>query len=283
MLFLIIPVLGATTLSGVKLMGNYSSGETITFPMTLSTSPSDPPITYQITAMDFGNTNNGGYIEEPYKTSNVYSATPYIKLDKNEITINPGTSETVTATIKIPSSHGGLYSLINIHPKVKITNGTSVVTSMNVPVMITIKNTTLTKTGIITNITIDSSNTISTVFTNTGNTHCYNVKNVIGVNVSGKEKYLSTPPMITAIVPGGTVIFSQQLNETLSSNQITSYIIEGEQVIAIEKTIITLQKPPVQQIPTTIPTTVQKSPLGIMIIILSIISIIYLKTTTSFK
>lgn len=277
MLFLITPTLGATTLSGVKLMGNYTSNDTISFPMKLSTSSSDSQITYQLSVMDFGNSPNGGYIAlEPENRS--YSAQPYISLDKSEVTILPGQSETIIATIKLQSSSGGLYSLINIHPKVTSSNGTSVVTAMNIPIMITINNNSQIKTGEITKISIDPSNTISTTFTNTGNTHYYNAKNIIGINISGKEEYISTKPLITAIVPGGTVIFSQHINGSLSSGIITSYIItDDDKVLAINTTTLNLSNSPqitLQQTP--IKTSTTKSPISIEIIIISLISLIFL-------
>lgn len=283
-LCLIAPVMGATTLNGVKLMGNYTTNETIIFPMKLSTSSSDPNITYQITVLGFGNNAAGSYIGiKPDQDISPYSARPYITLDKSEVTITPGKSEIVTATIKTPTSAlGGLYALINIHPKITNSNGTTVVTAMNVPVMITITNNTLIRTGEITKIVIDPPNTVSTTFTNTGNIHYYNVRNIIGIN----NEYLSTNPLITAIIPGETVIFSQHMNKSLNTGTyiITSYIIaEDEFVIAVNKTTFDFTKLPVTTIPVTSLPTVKKSPVGIEIIIISIITVFYLMKTTSFK
>jgi len=287
LIFLITPVLGATTLSGVKLMGNYTTNETIIFPMKLSTSPSDSNITYQITVLGFGNNAAGGYIGiEPNLDISPHSARPYITLDKSEVTITPGGSKIITATVKTPASTlGGLYALINIRPKITGSNGTTVITAMNIPVMITITNNTLIRTGEVTKIIIDPSNTISTTFTNTGNTHYYNVRNIIGIN----NDYFSTKPLITAIIPGETVIFSQHLNKSPETGTyiITSYIVaEDESVITVNKTTFNFTKLPVTTIPITNLSkspTIKKSPLGIEIIIISIITAILFTTSFNYR
>jgi hypothetical protein len=284
LIFLITPVLGATTLSGVKLMGNYTAGQTITFPMTLSTASSDNPITYQITIMDFKNTIDGSYLaSEP--TNNPHSASPYIALDHSEMTIAPGESKTITAVIKIPeSATGGLYSLINIHPIVTGSTGTTITTAMNVPIMITVSNTDLQKTGEITDLIINPSDTIITTFTNTGNTHYYNVKNIIKVGTSEKEESFSTEPLITAIIPGGTVIFTQHLNTSLSGT-INSYVVSEDGttlgvnsiivVTPIETQIpIAIQTP--EKLETVTPVPTPTAPVGIEISIISLISVIFL-------
>jgi hypothetical protein len=247
--------------------------------MKLSTSPTDPNITYQIKVLGFGNNAAGGYIEkQPEQDTSVNSARPYITLDKSEVTITPGKSETITATIKTPvSAVGGLYALINIHPKMSQTsNGTSVVTAMNVPIMITITNTELLKIG---NVDIDTSNfpVVNTFFTNTGNTHYYGIKNIIGINnATSKAEYISTSPLITAIVPRETVKLSQHINKSLDAGiyTITSYIIaEDGSVIAINETTVT--KPLVTPI-TNISTSSTQSSLGIEILIISIIGAIFI-------
>jgi len=108
----------------------------------------------------------------------MYTASPFIMLDKTAVHLAPGGKEVVTATMQVPSSGtGGRYALIHIRPKPVATGaGASFTTAMNVPVMITLKGTQLTETGAIESVHAGDAVPgtpvgIITVFTNTGNHH----------------------------------------------------------------------------------------------------------------
>jgi hypothetical protein len=268
----ITPVMASMTLTGVKFMENAAPNTTVTFPMTLSLSPNDTATTYQITVFGFNNTPEGNYIgiNPPLDTS-VYSARPFLTLDADNVTVKPGESKTVTATLKVPeTATGGLYALINIHPRSSdITSGTSVVTAMNVPVMITITNTSQVKNGRIDKIETDTHGNFTTYITNTGNIHYYGISNTISiVNESGAQVAQSTSEsLITAVVPGGSVKISQHMTLNLPSGtyKANAYMIDSN------KTVIATGTVPfaITKIPT--PTTTKKSPVGIELIIASII------------
>jgi len=231
-IFLIAPVTASVTLSGVKYMADVAPGATITFPMTLSLSPTDPAADYELSVLGFGNNEAGSYIGiDPAQDTSSYSARPFITLDRTEVHIDPGKPEVVTASIAVPQSgNGGLYALINIHPKpVAATGaGTTVVTAINVPIMITLTGTPIVETGTIESVTIgkvvpEKPVGVTTVFTSTGNHHYYGAKNEIAVEDStGKEiARVATAPLVTAIVPGGKINFTQQITSSLSPGTYT--------------------------------------------------------------
>jgi len=123
-----------------------------------------------------------------------------------------GGKEVITATIQVPASgSGGLYALITIHPKQATTTGAgpSFTTAMNVPVMITLKDTQLTEAGTIKSIGVSDAVPgkpveITTVLTNTGNHHFYGAfVNVTVTDPSGNMvATASTNPSIFALIPG---------------------------------------------------------------------------------
>jgi hypothetical protein len=305
-LIAIAPVMGAMTLSGVKYMADVTPGTTVTFPMMLSTAPSDAAADYEITVLGFGNAPNGNYLGiDPIQDTGPYTARPFITLDKTTVHITPGGKEVVTATINVPASgNGGRYALINIHPKQVTSAGTgpSITTAINVPVMITLIGTQITETGTIESISADNAVTgqpftITTVFTNTGNHHYYNTRNEIVVTDSSKKEVAraSTDPSITAIVPGGKVNFTQQITTSMSPDTytVTSQVFSVNGTVLATKTAsFTVSTPSAVQTPTTSNTkapgtiapsgvtvtpeskTTTKSPLSIPIIVLALTVIV---------
>jgi len=290
----IIPVSATITLSGVKFMANVTPGESITYPMTLSATNTTITTTYEFTVLGFGNNADGNYVGiDPSFDINLNSARQYITLDKPEITIAPNSAETVTMTVAVPKNiNGGLYALINIHRKEGglAPTGSSVTTAMNVPVMLTITGNQINETGSITNINLDESNIITgyitTRFINTGNHHYYNAQNKITVIDSKNVQTFTgtTNPLITAIIPGQTINFTQALTTTPGIYTIISTVSINNITLATNSSIITITESPtkvtipIETIVTKVPTKetpipTQTSPIGIDVIILLIIGV----------
>lgn len=247
----IIPASATITLSGVKLMTDVAPGGTINYPMTLSASNTDAAVDYEFTVLGFGNSADGSYIGiDPAIDTSPNSARPYITLDRSAVTIQPGGSEVVTATVTVPTTAvGGLYALINIHPKPVAATGASanVVTAMNVPVMLTVTGTELIETGTIDSISADRYN-VATVFTNTGNHHYYGLKNAVTVAESaGTPVFTSTTePVITAIIPGGSITFVQPVDPNVLEGdyQVTSIVSSSNPAdLATDTTQLALTSP----------------------------------------
>jgi len=212
---LCISSVSAIGVMGAKYMNSIAPGKTDVHNITISLSADDKATDVQIDVLGFGQTPRQNYITlEPAEDLSPYSARTFITLSQSTVHLEPGKSQTVTATIKVPQDvgSGGRYALISVHGAAKI--GEFIATGVTIPVIITVSGTTPTVTGSIE--TVDMGKvilgqpiTITTTLKNTGNYHYYNTKNNITIkDVNGNLVCdYSTNPSIFAIIPGNTVIY----------------------------------------------------------------------------
>lgn len=227
----VMPVSASLQVSGtVKYMENVAPGSTVTFPVIVSIGDSDPASDYNVTVLGFGNDPQGDYVALP-GDSGIQDARPYLFLDKTALHIEPRISQMVTATLTVPEKFdGGMYALINIRQAQATENGTGISTAINIPVMVTVAGSKIRDAGKIDQIQIEQSGnqvTVTTEFTNTGNHHYYGVKNLI--EISGSNGMMVgthvSDPLVTAVVPGGMVNITQQVNVTLPGTYtVRSYV-----------------------------------------------------------
>jgi hypothetical protein len=225
------PSMAALNLAGTKFMEDVAPGQTVSFPMILSTASSDSPADLEISVLGFGNGPDGRYQGlDPAQDTTPYSARSYITLDKYAVQIAPGGKETVTATIAVPANagSGGRYALINIHTKPLGGGAVALVTAINVPIMITLKGAPVTETGTIESVNVGEiiqgkPLTVTTAFTNSGNHHYYGIKNEVTVSDSSGRVLAQgvTSPLATAVVPGGKPNFVNVLNTNLDPGTYT--------------------------------------------------------------
>jgi hypothetical protein len=195
------------SVSGAKLVATASPGDIFTHQITVSIGSSDPPtdITLQVSPM-------AQYPDgTPRQSSDAgpYSASGFITLDKDSFHLDPGGSQTVTATISIPKDvgDGGRYALITVATSPPAGSTLSVITAVNVPIYITIKDSHLTHQGTINNISTDVSNNqaiaVVSVFENTGN-HDFKVKNNLTLvdNQGQTVATANTSLSLWTIIPG---------------------------------------------------------------------------------
>jgi hypothetical protein len=181
------------TVVGAKLDVTVSPGQTVTHKMTVSLAPGDPPMDIRVEVRDWG----------------IYSAKNYIAIDKTSFHLEPGGSQNVTATINIPANagDGGRYAIIGIAqtpvPGVAIQS----LVAVDVPILLTIKDSRLVHSGKIKEITCDKVVSaqpvvIRVTFENTGNHH-YGVKAELTVS-DASQKVLDTisiPLTLSTIKP----------------------------------------------------------------------------------
>ena len=228
--FISVPA-GAVTLMNGKFMENVVPGTTIVYPITLAIDPSQPTTVYDISVLGFENDLAGNYIGiDPSQDTGPYTARPFITMDNTSVTLNPGESANIQATIHVPASgNGGRYALIRMSPRSATPVGQgSVSISATAVVMITLDGTQITETGTIDNVTTGTlvpnvPLSVTTVFTNTGNHHYYGASNQIEVkDNAGNIIFNGTSiPLNTAIVPGGTIGFTQTISNGLSAGTYT--------------------------------------------------------------
>jgi len=192
--------------SGASLVTDVSPGEVVTHTITVSAGAA-----CDITVKTGGiaQTPDGGYILlDAGLDTGPYCALRFITVDKESLHLEPGSPGEITATIKIPENvrDGGIYALINLNTRPDSSSSVGVVTAVNIPVFLTLKNSRLDHTGTITGIstgTITSGSPVEirTAFQNTGNHH-YKIRGEVTV-VSAQGEILDT--LFTELTPNSVI------------------------------------------------------------------------------
>jgi hypothetical protein len=241
------PVSGVKVI-GSKYMSSLAPGDTAVHTMTVSSSSTDPPMDMSVDVLGFGQTLQKSYTSLlPEKDTSPFSARNFIALSSSSFHLNPGESKVITATIAVPDSvgDGGRYALVTIHNAPVGNGSTAIVTSISVPVMITIAKSNLIQTGTISGVTVGDivpgqPIRFTTTLKNTGNVHYYNTQNVINITDStGKEvASVATDPSSSAIIPTYTVNYDASLTTPLppGSYTATSKVILQDSTVLDTKT-----------------------------------------------
>jgi hypothetical protein len=196
------------TVQGAILAADVSPGQNLTHKMTVSIGTGDPATEITVRVGHFGQSLSGSseLLETAGNTD--LSARDFITLDKESFPLEPGGSEVVTATIQVPLDvgSGGRYALINISTGAAGGGGVGMIVAVNVPILLTVKNTTLTRQGEITGLDMEAAGEqtfdISTIFHNTGNYH-FKVNGEITISNSQWQTLgnISVPLASTSIIP----------------------------------------------------------------------------------
>ena len=181
---LLIPRLVSADSTGLvvtnaAIVDTVSPGQVITQTMAISIGSSDPATDISISVDGVAQSLTGGYIllNADADTSQ-NTARPFVTVNPTSFHLDPGQSQKITATINVPQNvgDGGYFAIIKVANPPVVTSGSNVaiVTSVSIPVYLTIKDTQLIQTGKITGITnADITNgqpiNITTIFQNTGN------------------------------------------------------------------------------------------------------------------
>jgi hypothetical protein len=196
------------TVQGAIFTANVSPGQNLTHKMTVSIGTADPATEITVRVGHFGQTLSGAYELLETAENTDLSARDFITLDKESFHLEPGGSEVVTATIQVPPDvgAGGRYALINIKTGATGEGGVGMITAVNVPIVLTVKNTTLTRQGEITGLDMEAAGEqtfdISTIFHNTGNYHFRIQGNITISKFQGKTlKTIPVPLTSSSIIP----------------------------------------------------------------------------------
>ncbi|MFY9813662.1 MAG: hypothetical protein WCF70_10810 [Dehalococcoidales bacterium] len=207
-----VPVLADSGLqvSNPILVTDVSPGQTLTFKMTVSIGTSDPTTNIAVQVDGLAQSLDG--TNGPAAAANdasPYSARSFITVDSSSFQLQPGGSQDVTATIKIPQDvgAGGRYAMIQIATLPPAGGSVSIASAVNVPIVLTVTGSQLVQTGKITALTTSQPVSgqpldIFTTLQNTGNHH-FKFKNEVTVSDS-KGKVLGTidtPLTSSSIVP----------------------------------------------------------------------------------
>lgn len=165
--------------TGSLWMQDVSPGDEVDQEIILGLSQNDSAANYTLELFSMEQTLQGINIPADDDTS-PYSAAPFIEISKNQVHLEPNSSEMVLATAKIPQDvgEGARYAILSIKQEEKKTKKRSVgITSgVNIPVIFIFADSELDETGMISKLDVEEPINpemlnISLLFNNTGNMH----------------------------------------------------------------------------------------------------------------
>jgi len=165
--------------SGAVCEGEVVPGESYIHKITVSTRETDSAMDIQIDVMGWGQSLQGiARALQASEDTSSYSAREYITVEPESFHLEPGQSQDVVASIRIPEDvgSGGRYAIIYIHSAPAGEGQVAVVSAINTLVLLTIKDSQIVHKGKMTEFTISEVVSgqpidILTTFQNTGNHH----------------------------------------------------------------------------------------------------------------
>lgn len=166
------------TVHGAVLVAEITPGETYNHKITISLGINELPNEATIEVLGNEQAPDGTCLGSDNIADRPISACKYISLDKNTVRLTPGYSQEIIASVRIPLDINicGLYAVIHIQTKPTGEGTIGVISAINIPVYLTVKNIPVVHQGEIISIStteIFSGRPIDivTVFQNTGNHH----------------------------------------------------------------------------------------------------------------
>jgi hypothetical protein len=215
--FLVLCPLPASSIKvvGTRYSGSIAPGGSAIHTMIVATNPDDPPMDFMVDVLGFGQTpEQNNYGLSPEKDTSPFSARTFITADPKTFHLEPGKSQEVKATITVPQNvgDGGRFAIITVRNAPIGSGSTGIVTSISVPVLITITGAATTMKGSITNVTVANiipgqPIKITTSLKNTGN-YYYKVKNNVSISDSAGK----------IVATGGTNVSVGSLLPTFTHN-----------------------------------------------------------------
>ncbi len=196
------------TVEGAILSRTVSPGQTITHRMTVKLGAEARATQITVRVAHMGQSLTGSYQLLDTAGNAAPSALPFIRLDKESFHLEPGGSEVVVATIRVPADvgDGSRYALINIRTEPSGEGALGTISAVNVPVALRVENTPLYQQGEITELglepTGEQSLNIDTIFYNTGNHHVSIKADIIIRGVRGAiVETISMPHAPGSVIP----------------------------------------------------------------------------------
>ncbi|MCX6011903.1 MAG: hypothetical protein NTV30_00525, partial [Chloroflexi bacterium] len=198
------------TVNGALFEADVSPGENITHDIKISLSDDKKPVTINLEVGGFGQNPDGTCNPvEANKDIFAYSACSFITLDTYTLRLNSGETRHVKASIRIPSdvSDGGKYAVIRLSNQSDDKKQLSVALSINIPILLTLSNSTPVHTGQVESINISKILNhkpieLYTDYKNTGNHH-YKIRGIMYIK-DNSDKVLATlysSAGVTSILP----------------------------------------------------------------------------------
>jgi len=208
------PALAGLKVVGAKIEAEVTPGSEATYNIQVVDN-TDAPMNIAIAVKGYGMTAEGTLkVLEPEEDNSPYSARQFLTVSPDSFHLEPGESQDVTVTARIPADvgDGGRYAIVFIHTVPPAGGSFAVVTAIAVPVLLTIKGSMLTTDSEVTEVSLgevvsEEPLEATVTVTNKGN---YHYKPQIEAKIRSQGKVVATcPPVVSSysLIPG----CSQQL------------------------------------------------------------------------
>ena len=216
------PAFAGLKVVGAKIEAQVSPGSETTYNIQVVDN-TDSPMNIAIAVKGFGLSAEGTLqVLEPDEDISPYSAREFLTVSPDSFHLEPGESQDVTVTARIPADvgDGGRYAIVFIHTVPAPGGSFAVVTAIAVPVLFTIKGSTLTRDSDVTEVRLGEIATgepleaTVTIF-NKGNHH---YKPQVEAKIRAQGKVVATCPAVVSsrsVLPG----YSQQLKLDIVANE----------------------------------------------------------------
>ena len=209
------PVFAGLKVVGAKIEAEVTPSSEATYNIQVIDN-SDDPMDIGIEVRGYGFSADGIIqVLEPDADDSPYSAREYLSLSMDSFHLEPGDSQNVTVTARIPAEvgDGGRYAIVFIHTVPAGGSGFAVVTAVAVPVRLTISGSKLTSDSEITEVSLSEIAPqepleVTVALTNNGNCH---YKPQVEVKISSQGKAVATCPAVnssSSLIPGYTQEFN---------------------------------------------------------------------------
>ncbi len=218
-LFTIISSSLAFSVSGSILNIEVAPGQEFVHTITVKNGEDDSILNLTAELFGFGMSLTGGNIKvAPEKDNSTYSARSFLMVTPNNFRLGPGDSQEVILKGKIPDDigAGGRYAVVNIRTEPMGDKSVGVITAVDVPIMLTIKESELIEAGEITDLEVSKDEAdlnARLIFKNTGNHHYKASSKMVVKGESDKVVYeAETPLEVSSILPSNMRQFQIKLD-----------------------------------------------------------------------
>jgi len=237
LLFIGRPVLAGLRVDGALIQDTVAPGDQRTYNFGVSDTTEEPmDVTIQV--MGYGEKNGNLAALAPEQDTGPYSARQFLSVSTNRFHLEPGERRDITLAASVPGdASGGRYAVVYVvQSPPEGSSGAVAVAAVAIPVLLTIKDTELKRTGEIEKIDLVPGEspgqvTVNARLTNTGNYHYKfratatirdTANNVLGVSdpveansslIPGLSRLISIPVTVKKEMPPGEYIAEVEIRQ----------------------------------------------------------------------
>lgn len=218
MLSLLLPTSAGLGVDGAVFWGTVSPGEKIVHEMTVSIGTNASPLDLEAEVYGFGMSTYTDYLLlDPEEDVSPYSAREFLTIEPKSFQVEPGIPQKVLITGTIPEDigEGGRYALAAIKSMPNTSGNVGVSTQIQIPILLTIRDTKLVQTGEIIGLNVSENSdgiNVDLMFDNTGNYHYKAIADAVLKDEAGTTIAATSPKQSpSSILPTFSCLFKMDL------------------------------------------------------------------------